>query len=56
MISMKGMQTDPMTGKTMQVRETFRVVDDKTQVMEMFCPGPDGKEFKTMEIKLTRKG
>jgi hypothetical protein len=24
-------------------------------VMEMYGPGPDGKEFKMMEIKMTRK-
>lgn len=53
-MTMKGICTDPMTGKTMAVRETFKIVDDNTQVMEMFMPGPDGKEFKTMEIKFTR--
>jgi hypothetical protein len=52
---LKGKQTDPMTGKELSIRETFRIVDDNTQVMEMYMPAPDGKEYKTMEIKYTRK-
>ncbi len=55
MMNFKGTCTDPMTSKSMAVRETFKMVDDNTQMMEMFMPGPDGKEFKTMEIKFTRK-
>lgn len=54
-ITLKGTGVDPGTGKDMTVKETFKVVDDKTQLMEMFGPGPDGKEFKMMEIKFTRK-
>jgi hypothetical protein len=55
MMNMKGKQTDPMTGKEMDIRETFKIVDDNTQIMEMFGPGPDGKEYKMMEVKFTRK-
>ena len=51
----KGKMVDPATGKEMDVRETFRMIDNDNQVMEMFCNGPDGKEMKTMEIKYTRK-
>lgn len=43
-------------GKTCSLREVFTMVDDNTQHMEMY--GPDsktGKEFKTMEIVMTRK-
>jgi hypothetical protein len=43
-------------GKMCDMKENFRMVDDNTQVMEMY--GPDmktGKQFKNMEIKLTRK-
>ena len=54
-ITLTGTSIDPMSGKDMAVKETFKVVDDKTQLMEMFGPGPDGKEFKMMEIKFTRK-
>ncbi len=39
----------------MEIRETFKIIDDNTQMMEMFGNGPDGKEFKMMEIKYTRK-
>lgn len=53
-ITFKGTCTDPMTSKSMNVREVFKVIDDNTQMMEMYMPGPDGKEFKTMEIKFTR--
>jgi hypothetical protein len=38
---MKGMQTDPMTGKDIPFRETHGFVDDNTQVMEMYM-APDG--------------
>ncbi|MFT3909860.1 MAG: DUF1579 domain-containing protein [Ferruginibacter sp.] len=54
-IEFKGSCTDPMSGKPMSVREIFKIIDEKTQMMEMYMPGPDGKEFKTMEIKFTKK-
>jgi hypothetical protein len=44
-----------MTKKSKKVKETFAVIDDNTQMMEMFDTTPDGKEYKSMEIKLTRK-
>ncbi len=46
---------DPMTGKTMPVKSTMRIVDDNQHVMEMWAPAPDGKMFKMMEITYTRK-
>jgi len=49
----KGM--DPMTAKEKDYKETFNVIDDNTQMMAMYAPGPDGKEWKMMEIKFTRK-
>jgi len=56
-IEFKGKMTDPSRpGKDCEVREVFTFVDDNTQKMEMY--GPDsktGKEFKTMEIKFTKK-
>lgn len=56
-IEFKGKMTDPSRpGKECNVREVFTFIDDNTQKMEMY--GPDaktGKEFKTMEIKYTRK-
>lgn len=53
-INFKGMSIDPSTGKEIQVRETFRWIDDNRQLMEMFMQ-QDGKEFKSIEIKFTRK-
>jgi Protein of unknown function (DUF1579). len=53
-ITLKGKTVDPMTGKDMDVREVHKMVDNKTQLMEMYMTN-DGKEMKTMEIKFTRK-
>jgi hypothetical protein len=47
-----GRMTD---GKEMDIREIFKIVDDNTQVLEMYGPGPDRKEFKMMEITYSRK-
>ena len=53
-IHFTGTSVDPSTGNELQVRETFKWIDDNTQLMEMFMQ-QDGKEFKSMEIKFTRK-
>lgn len=54
---LSGKMIDPSAGnaKEMQIRETFQIIDDKNQLMEMFGPGPDGKEYKMLSIKYTRK-
>lgn len=49
-----GKCTNPGTGKDMTVREVYKIVDDNTHMMEMFQM-ENGTEFKSMEIKLTRK-
>lgn len=56
-MTLKGMMVDPSagTGKQVPVKEIFKVIDDKTQVMEMYGNAPDGKEFKMMEIKYSRQ-
>jgi hypothetical protein len=54
-INSKGKMMEPTVGKDLTVREVFKIVDDNTQVLEMYKPAPDGNEFKTMEIKYTRK-
>ena len=54
-MDMKGECTDPMTGKIKTVRETYTLVDDNTRKMEMYDTDPNGKEFKSMEIVMTRK-
>lgn len=54
-IEYTGSQTDPMTGKDIQVREVLTLSDKDTQKMEMYMTH-DGQEMKTMEILLKRKG
>ena len=48
-----GSESDPMTGKETKVRQTIKIIDNNTQVMEMFSL-TGGKEVKTMEIKVKR--
>ena len=50
-----GKQLDPMLNKETTIRQVFKYVDDKHQVMEMYMPGKDGKEYKGMEIHFTKK-
>ena len=52
--NLKGKVVDPMTGKDMDVRETFTITDDNNQKLEMFAT-QGGKEMKTMEILFKRK-
>ena len=53
-IQFNGISVDPITGKDVPVRQTFTLVDNNNQKMEMYMT-QDGKEMKTMEISLTRK-
>lgn len=54
-MTLKGKMVDPGTKGEIAVRETFKIIDDNTQEMEMFITMPDGTEFKNMNIKFTRK-
>ena len=54
-ISFTGKGIDPVSRTENDYRETFNIIDDNTQLMSMYGPGQDGKEFKMMEIKFTRK-
>jgi hypothetical protein len=56
-VTLTGKMVDPTSGNGREhdMREVFKVIDDNNQLLEMYCPGPDGKEFKNMEIKFTRK-
>lgn len=56
-MTMQGKMVDPSRadGHEIVAREVFRIMDDKHQVMEMYGPGEDGKEFKWMEIQYTKK-
>ena len=51
-----GSMLDPASSKDIPVREVLKFVDDNHQTMEMYAnAGAGGQEFKTMEIKFTRK-
>ncbi len=54
-IEFKGEVTDPITKKSKPAREIFAIADERTRKMEMFDVGPDGKEFRSMQIVMTRK-
>ena len=53
--TLTGKEYDLSAKKDLDYKEVFTVVDDNTQTLEMYKPAPDGKEFKCMEIKYTRK-
>jgi hypothetical protein len=52
-MTLKGTCTDPTTGKDMAIREVYRIIDDTHHEMQMFCT-QDGKEYKNMEMKMTK--
>ena len=54
-VTLIGKGLDPGTLAEKDFKETFKVMDENTQMMEMFGYGPDGKDFKMMEIKFSRK-
>ena len=43
-----------MTGQATDIRQVMKFVDDNTQIMEQYGM-KDGKEYKSMAIKFTRK-
>jgi hypothetical protein len=53
-ITMNGKMVNPATGEECNIRQVMKVVDDKTQLFEMYGPDTEGKEFKVMEIKYTK--
>jgi Protein of unknown function (DUF1579) len=53
-VTLTGTSVDPTTGRDVKVKETFAMIDNNTQVMTMYT-NQDGKEYKSMEIKFTRK-
>jgi hypothetical protein len=52
-LTFTGTSIDPMSGKDIPVRETFKFIDPDHQHMEMFMTDK-GQEFKTMEIDYIR--
>lgn len=54
-VTYTGKMLCPGNGKMCEMKQVMKMIDDKTQVMEMY--GPDmktGKSYKSMEIKLTK--
>ena len=49
-----GKMTDPISGKDLDCREVWTIVDDKTQLMEMYS-NRYGKEAKEMEMKMIKQ-
>ena len=54
-INFSGTTVDPVTKKEKPIRETYTIVDENTRKMEMFDVDYTGKEYKSMEIIMTRK-
>jgi hypothetical protein len=46
---------DPMTGKPVPVEQKLTIEDANHHLFEMWSRGPDGKMFKNMEIRYSRK-
>jgi len=55
-MTLTGSAINPANGKECKMREVFKIVDDNTQIMEMYGPDPQtGEEYLNMSIKFTRK-
>ena len=54
-VEMKGKMMDPASGKELPGRQTIKFTDENNQYVEMFSTGSDGKEYKNMEMRLTKK-
>jgi hypothetical protein len=52
--TMSADMADPQTGKMTPTRSVTKIVDADHITMDMFGPGPDGKEMKMMSIAATR--
>lgn len=50
-----GKMVDPVSGNWIDVRQVVTFTSETSTKMEMYGPGPDGKEFKTMEMISTKQ-
>lgn len=53
-IKYKGMMSDPMMGKEVPYSMKMIIKDNDNHLMEMWGPGPGGKEMKWMELSYAR--
>lgn len=53
--TMIGHMTDPQSGGPLQKRSVITLKDKDHHSMELFFKGPDGNEFKAMEIQYARR-
>jgi hypothetical protein len=53
--TMRGQGSDAMAGKMVSFTETTTMTDDNNFTFEMRGPGPDGKQYKMLEIKYARQ-
>jgi hypothetical protein len=54
-LSLKGKQSDPISGKESDIRQDMKIIDDNSYSIAMYGTGPDGKEMKFMEGIFKRK-
>jgi hypothetical protein len=53
--TLKGKMTEPSYGKEIEAKEVMTFIDAKNQKLEMYMTPPGGKEYKSMEIKYSKK-
>jgi len=54
-ITLEGRFNDPMTGHSKKFKWIYRLHSKDQYVLDAYDTGPDGKEFKNMEIVHTRR-
>ena len=54
-IEFNGTMVDPMSGTDMKIRQIMKFVDDNNQLLQMYATPKGGKEYKSMEIKYSKK-
>lgn len=55
-ITMPFLKIDPSTGKQQELKEVYKIVDENTEILEIYSTDPKTKkEFKMLNIKWTRK-
>jgi hypothetical protein len=54
-ITLRGEYDDPVSGKTKTPKSIYRFTSPNQYVLEMYDTGPDGKEFKALEVVHARK-